>query len=124
MARATGANYYALVPELRGKPCRRLVARIASRVRWNVILRFGFCRKPVTGRMADGTLGRCASEDSADVAGIAASPQVGTCQIEAGLDMVESDLLGTLLRGECAGNGDEKHGGCAEDRKEHRLNSA
>src|SRR6267142_4505281 len=85
VARATGARRYALVPELRGKPFRRLVARIASRVRGNVILRFGFCRKPVTGRMADCALGRRASEDSADVAGVAASPQVGTGQIEAGL---------------------------------------
>ena len=125
MTCTASACRYTLVPELRRKPCRRLVASIASRIGGNMILRLGFCRKPVTGRVANRTLGRCASEEATDVAGITARTQMGTGQIETSLDMIEAHLLGlwAFFRRDRATDRDDQHDGRAEDRHDDRLHS-
>ena len=82
---------------------------VATCVGWDVILRLGPRGKPVAAGVTDHTLRWSADKNAAEVARIAAGPQVSAGQGEACLDVVETNLLCILFRRRCPGDCTDGH---------------
>ena len=109
MTGATASRHDALMAELRRGPGRGGMACLASRRGRDMVALLAHRGIRVAGRMTGCALLRRPLEHAVDVAGFAPDLQMSAGQIEAGLEMVESDLSGCSVRRRHVEYSDHQH---------------